>query len=232
MPRSKKIKHFDEEGKRICGAKLKTKSGQCQRPPMKNGKCRMHGGKSTGPKNSAAYYLKQVLEAPDGTRLKDALELENPMDLTGEIGFVRKLLVEMEQDPLYCFCTSCRRWVEVVASCPHEEEMNEERINEGKPPQDHNVYPKNKDSSKLVQATKALSEIVKNHKEIQKGKEIHIRIEVLNLLVAKVIQAYEEADRIAQPEKRRDVFVGRLEGLLLSQSTSGVVAQEYQSSSN
>lgn len=233
MPRSKKIKHYDDNGKQICGAKVKggTRKGQkCRRSPMKNGKCRLHGGLSTGPRNSAAFYLKQIIDVPGGTRLKDALNLENPLDLSGEIGLVRKLLSEMDQDPLMVYCTTCRRYVEVVASCPHEEEMNEQRINDGKNAVTHNVYPKNQDTAKMVQATKHLSEIVKNHKEIQKGKEIHIRIEVLNLLVAKVIQAYEEADRLAKPEDRREIFVGRLEQLLLSQSATGALANEHLTS--
>lgn len=36
---------------KVCGAKARTKIGEpCQRAPLKNGKCRLHGGLSTGPK--------------------------------------------------------------------------------------------------------------------------------------------------------------------------------------
>ena len=36
--------------KRICGAK--TRQGKpCKKTSLKNGRCRFHGGKSTGPKN-------------------------------------------------------------------------------------------------------------------------------------------------------------------------------------
>jgi hypothetical protein len=34
-----------------CGAKCKQSNGYCQNPAMKNGRCYMHGGKSTGPKS-------------------------------------------------------------------------------------------------------------------------------------------------------------------------------------
>lgn len=33
-----------------CGAKCKQSEGYCRNPSMKNGRCRIHGGKSTGPK--------------------------------------------------------------------------------------------------------------------------------------------------------------------------------------
>jgi len=33
-----------------CGAKCKQRDGVCMNPAMKNGRCRIHGGKSTGPK--------------------------------------------------------------------------------------------------------------------------------------------------------------------------------------
>lgn len=237
MPRSKKIKHQDDSGKAICGAKLKSRgrkgSGKlCKRSPMANGKCALHGGKSTGPKNSAAYYKKQVLEVPGGTRLEDALGLANPLDLTGELGFVRSLLVQMQDDPLKAYCTTCKQWVVVDISCPHEEEMNENRINDGKAPQDHYVHVRDNDFSKVVTATKHLSEIAKNQKEIQKGKEITVRVEILNLLVAKVIEAYEEADKLGDSNRRRVVFVERLEQLVLNQSTSGVIERESRAATN
>lgn len=225
MPRSKKVRHYDENDKPICGAKLKgkKKGGICKRAPMKNGKCHIHGGKSTGPKNSAAYYKKQVIEAPDSTRLEDALGLLNPLDLTGELAFVRNLLVQMQDDPLKAYCTTCKAWVVVEAKCSREDEMNELRINDGKPEQTHNVHVRDNDFSKVVAATKHLSEIAKNQKEIQKGKEITIRVEILNLLVAKVIEAYEEADKLQDSNTRRVTFVERLEQLVLNQSTSAVI---------
>ncbi|MFZ2587629.1 MAG: HGGxSTG domain-containing protein [Alphaproteobacteria bacterium] len=35
---------------RKCGAKAKRTHKPCKQPAMKNGRCRLHGGKSTGPK--------------------------------------------------------------------------------------------------------------------------------------------------------------------------------------
>ena len=36
---------------KLCGAKTRRKNGQpCMQPAMKNGRCRLHGGRSTGPK--------------------------------------------------------------------------------------------------------------------------------------------------------------------------------------
>ena len=35
----------------LCGARSKRNEGRaCRQPAMKNGRCRLHGGKSTGPK--------------------------------------------------------------------------------------------------------------------------------------------------------------------------------------
>jgi hypothetical protein len=33
-----------------CGAKCKQSDGYCRNPAMQNGRCRIHGGNSTGPK--------------------------------------------------------------------------------------------------------------------------------------------------------------------------------------
>ena len=43
-----------------CGAKTR-KAKPCQGPAMKNGRCRMHGGKSTGPRKGTQNALKQGL---------------------------------------------------------------------------------------------------------------------------------------------------------------------------
>jgi hypothetical protein len=40
-----------------CGAKTR-KGKSCQAPAMKNGRCRMHGGKSTGPPKGTQNALK------------------------------------------------------------------------------------------------------------------------------------------------------------------------------
>src|SRR5271168_3775479 len=38
-----------------CGAKARTTGCSCRAPAMPNGRCRMHGGKSTGPRTSAGF---------------------------------------------------------------------------------------------------------------------------------------------------------------------------------
>lgn len=42
---------FRKMEKPICGAKTKRTGAPCQKSPLKNGRCRLHGGKSTGPKD-------------------------------------------------------------------------------------------------------------------------------------------------------------------------------------
>jgi hypothetical protein len=39
-----------------CGAKCKQRDGYCVNPAMKNGRCYIHGGKSTGPKPKHGQY--------------------------------------------------------------------------------------------------------------------------------------------------------------------------------
>lgn len=45
-PRVNRIGHANEAAR--CGAKRRD-GGSCQQPSMPNGRCRLHGGKSTGP---------------------------------------------------------------------------------------------------------------------------------------------------------------------------------------
>ena len=45
-----------------CGAKRKQTTGLCRNPAMLNGRCRLHGGKSTGPKQKHGYYTNRQLE--------------------------------------------------------------------------------------------------------------------------------------------------------------------------
>jgi hypothetical protein len=50
----------------FCGAKTRT-GGSCRQPAMKNGRCRMHGGKSLSGKEHGRYkhgqFTKEALEA-------------------------------------------------------------------------------------------------------------------------------------------------------------------------
>jgi hypothetical protein len=45
-----------------CGAKCKQRDGYCVNPAMKNGRCYIHGGKSTGPKPKHGQSSKAAKE--------------------------------------------------------------------------------------------------------------------------------------------------------------------------
>ncbi len=57
--------------KPICGAHRKQNGGTCQAPALRNGRCKLHGGKSTGPRTAegrariaAAQRSRWLLSAP------------------------------------------------------------------------------------------------------------------------------------------------------------------------
>ncbi len=56
-----------------CGAHCRTTGNPCLNFPMPNGRCRMHGGKSTGrPQTSGAYTAKAILDRQEtGLLLKE-----------------------------------------------------------------------------------------------------------------------------------------------------------------
>lgn len=68
-----------------CGARSKRTGKPCQQPAMANGRCRLHGGKSTGaPKGNQnalkhGFYTKRAIELRKRTRalLKETKELFN-----------------------------------------------------------------------------------------------------------------------------------------------------------
>ena len=51
--------------RRLCGAKTRT-GGRCKQPAMKNGRCRLHGGKSLSGKQHGRYkhgrYTREAIE--------------------------------------------------------------------------------------------------------------------------------------------------------------------------
>jgi len=217
---AKKEKIYSTTGKEICGAKTKSKfkgdkvtprtNKICHRSPMANGRCQVHGGKATGPKNSIAYYRKTLLGNDS-----ESLDIENPMDLAGEVGLVRTLLKRMADDPLHAYCQDCRKEVYVEITCPHKDYDNRKRIEERKKPVDHYVSVKSNDYNDMVKATKLLSDIVKNYKEIERGKEVTIKIEIINFVITKVVEAYEKANSITDPAVRRRTFIEGVDRLLL-----------------
>ena len=55
-----------------CGAKTRRGSA-CLAPAMKNGRCRLHGGKSTGPKTEAGIQRIREAHLKDGLHTKTAV---------------------------------------------------------------------------------------------------------------------------------------------------------------
>ena len=56
-----------------CGAKTR-KGGHCQGPAMPNGRCRMHGGKSTGPRTPEGLERCRRSRWKHGWRSRQAIE--------------------------------------------------------------------------------------------------------------------------------------------------------------
>lgn len=136
----------------------------------------------------------------------EAADIEKPMDLLGELAFIRTLLMKMNQDPLKAYCQDCKQWIRVEIECP-----NKKHDDKGK---EHFVSVKDNDYSKIISATKLLGDVAKAHKEIQQAKQVSINIEVINILVMKVIDAYGATNLITDPEQRKVEFVGRIKRLL------------------
>lgn len=63
-----------------CGAKCKQSEGYCRNAAMKNGRCRLHGGRSTGPKPKHGQASKAANERMK--KIKDLI-VELKQSLTG-----------------------------------------------------------------------------------------------------------------------------------------------------
>lgn len=60
---------------RLCGAKARTNSYRpCRQPSMANGRCRLHGGKCTGPKTDAGKKKVMSVNTKHGFYAKAARE--------------------------------------------------------------------------------------------------------------------------------------------------------------
>lgn len=57
-----------------CGAMKKGMGRPCLRYPCKNGRCHLHGGKSTGPKTEAGRQKCADVNWKHGLRSKEAIE--------------------------------------------------------------------------------------------------------------------------------------------------------------
>lgn len=58
----------------ICGAKAKGTNKPCQRYPCKNGRCRLHGGKSTGAKTEDGKLRQKMASWKHGHYSQEAIE--------------------------------------------------------------------------------------------------------------------------------------------------------------
>ena len=64
----------DEFKQKICGARTRH-GGQCKNLPMRNGRCRMHGGGSTGPKTKAGIARQRAAVTIHGGRGREMHQL-------------------------------------------------------------------------------------------------------------------------------------------------------------
>ncbi len=76
---------------RLCGAHTRA-GGLCRKPPMPNGRCRFHGGCSTGPRTVEGRERIREARTIHGGYGAEAMELR---DLVRELKAGSKRLVEM-----------------------------------------------------------------------------------------------------------------------------------------
>lgn len=61
--------------KKMCGAKSKQRNHQpCRQPAMKNGRCRLHGGLSTGPKTKEGKLKAAQANLKHGAYTNEAIQ--------------------------------------------------------------------------------------------------------------------------------------------------------------
>lgn len=74
-----------------CGARTRSASS-CRQPAMPNGRCRLHGGKSTGPRTAEGRERCAAARTTHGQRTADAQEFRQ---LIRAVKARRKTLVEL-----------------------------------------------------------------------------------------------------------------------------------------
>lgn len=81
--------------KKVCGAKLRKKDTTCRRPPMANGRCRLHGGATPKGEESANFRHGRYSQAFQG-KLAEKFGAhaadEKPLDLLPELAIQRTML--------------------------------------------------------------------------------------------------------------------------------------------
>jgi len=87
--------------KRICGAKLRGKNAKCQKSPMANGKCRLHGGLTPSGTDSANFIhgkYSYALKGKLAEKFQKAKEDPSPLDLSDELHLQRAVLGQYIED--------------------------------------------------------------------------------------------------------------------------------------
>lgn len=81
------------EAAKVCGATNQS-GNKCLLPPMANGRCRIHGGKTTGPLNPRVKHgLYRKYMSPEEAEMYDGLKNdENYADMRGEAALLRVMI--------------------------------------------------------------------------------------------------------------------------------------------
>ena len=93
---------FGPDGKH-CGAQSKRTGKPCRQPAMKNGRCRLHGGKSTGPRTRKGKALHRIAVTKHGAYAGPNNPLTGPEPgyrwpgLGAERARLRRLIKEMRR---------------------------------------------------------------------------------------------------------------------------------------
>lgn len=82
---------------KVCGAKLRGKNAHCQKPPMANGRCRLHGGKTPSGPDSPHFKHGQFAYAFRSRMAERFTQIQqggNPLDMVPELNVQRTMLDE------------------------------------------------------------------------------------------------------------------------------------------
>ncbi len=71
----KKVR-FNIKNSEKCGAKSRRTGKPCQAPAMKNARCRLHGGKSTGAKTKKGLKKLEMVNLKHGKYTKERIEYQ------------------------------------------------------------------------------------------------------------------------------------------------------------
>jgi len=74
MQKIEGVPHAPFSNLKLCGAKTRSNGHKpCRQPAMANGRCRLHGGKSTGPKTEEGKRKSALANLKHGLYTKDAV---------------------------------------------------------------------------------------------------------------------------------------------------------------